>query len=606
VAEHVLKADGTYTDATITWGYDGLNRLTSETYDAAPAGAGTLDYKDMYIYDPAGNRLSKTHDAGNDGLTAADDSTTTYWYGEVDTATGTLTAASGNDRLKREVNVTHGASPVTTATTYGYDANGSLTIKTVNGTPTLYTYNLRDRLWQVNTGGTAAPEIEYGYDDAGDRVLKKTGTDGAFSSETHFLVDANNPTGNSQVLEEFAALGTAPSRTYAVAQDVICQADASRAMSYLLSDGHGSTRQLAGETGTVTETYAYDAFGNGLTSNPASPATTLLYSGEQWDAGLGMQYLRARYYDATIGRFSTFDSYLGQPQDPATLHKYLYCGGSPINRIDPSGYDWSLSSVFATAGINAALAGTVSGAYGYAKGWSWGQIATFSAVNAGIAFAATFGFFGLAYGLSLGGASIPTAITAAGLIVAPTTLGLAIGNFQYALEHGDDVDKAFATVDLALAMYGTYRVAASTRSLPIREEAFAAAAAERLAAMRELRRTDRGAAGVMLLNGDPFPGRSINAGGRSMPIDPGVERVLEGLRQTCVEPRAASAILASGRNPRGAWSAVVQMSSGERLDACTACKHLLKTFGINDANRPDYQPLLFLISSFFPDVDKPQ
>jgi RHS repeat-associated protein len=48
-------------------------------------------------------------------------------------------------------------------------------------------------------------------------------------------------------------------------------------------------------------------------------------------------YYRARYYNSLTGRFLSRDPEAGKPADPKTLHKYLYAGGDPVNRIDPSG-----------------------------------------------------------------------------------------------------------------------------------------------------------------------------------------------------------------------------------------------------------------------------
>lgn len=44
-------------------------------------------------------------------------------------------------------------------------------------------------------------------------------------------------------------------------------------------------------------------------------------TGEQWDAALGMYYLRARYCAPQLGRFWTTDSYEGSQSDPLSLHK---------------------------------------------------------------------------------------------------------------------------------------------------------------------------------------------------------------------------------------------------------------------------------------------
>jgi len=62
-----------------------------------------------------------------------------------------------------------------------------------------------------------------------------------------------------------------------------------------------------------------------------------LYRGEQYDSDLGLYYLRARYYNPATGRFLSRDPEDGKTLDPATLHKYLYANGDPVNGIDPRG-----------------------------------------------------------------------------------------------------------------------------------------------------------------------------------------------------------------------------------------------------------------------------
>jgi RHS repeat-associated protein len=106
----------------------------------------------------------------------------------------------------------------------------------------------------------------------------------------------------------------------------------------LLADGHGSTRQLVSGTSTinVSEQYNYDAYGVGL-SAPTSPLTTYLYAGQQFDSVLKQYYLRARYYDPTVGRFTQTDPVAGNNFDPQSLHKYEYTHEDPVNGIDPSG-----------------------------------------------------------------------------------------------------------------------------------------------------------------------------------------------------------------------------------------------------------------------------
>jgi RHS repeat-associated protein len=105
---------------------------------------------------------------------------------------------------------------------------------------------------------------------------------------------------------------------------------------YYVYDGHGSVRALTDKTGTVTDTYDYDAFGVLIHSTGATP-NNYLFAGEQFDPDLNLYYNRARYLNVSTGRFWSMDSYEADPGAPLSLHKYLYIAADPINGIDPSG-----------------------------------------------------------------------------------------------------------------------------------------------------------------------------------------------------------------------------------------------------------------------------
>lgn len=108
------------------------------------------------------------------------------------------------------------------------------------------------------------------------------------------------------------------------------------ASRFFLTDGGGSVRELADDTGAITDRYDYDAFGN-LTATSGTTDNAYLYRCEQYDAGLGLYYLRARYMNPDSGRFWNADTYEGSNGDPGSLHRYLYASADPVGMIDPSG-----------------------------------------------------------------------------------------------------------------------------------------------------------------------------------------------------------------------------------------------------------------------------
>jgi RHS repeat-associated protein len=173
-----------------------------------------------------------------------------------------------------------------------------------------------------------------------------------------------NHTGYAQVLEEYTAAGLA--KSYLLGDDVLGQSTSAVSFqtSYLLSDGHGSTRLLADSAGAITDRMSYDAYGIklGTSSTVLSPqASDLGYSGEQYDNSLQMAYHRARYYDQSAGLWNRLDPYSGNHSDPQSLHKYAFCHQDPVNGIDPTG-EGILTEFLTGLGLSQTLATFTAGA----------------------------------------------------------------------------------------------------------------------------------------------------------------------------------------------------------------------------------------------------
>jgi len=289
----ITENDGRVTDYV----YDDLYRLVSEEITDSVNGM----HSSAYTYDKVGNRI-----------------------GEVVNGVTTAYSYDLNDRLSQ-----------TGGTVYTYDANGSTLTETLDADVTTYTYNAQNRLvtaQKVIAGTTKL--MSYSYDIEGIRTTNTV--DGV---ATEYLVDHNQD--YSQVVQE--SVNDVATVTYTYADDLIAQ-DRSDVVSTYLYDGHGTTRGLSDVDAIISDTYNYEAFGE-ILNQSGSTENNYLYAGEQRDSDLELDYLRARYLDAGIARFTQMDTWMGKSMDPVTLNKYLYANSDPARYVDPSGRSGTLSGM---------------------------------------------------------------------------------------------------------------------------------------------------------------------------------------------------------------------------------------------------------------------
>ena len=180
-------------------------------------------------------------------------------------------------------------------TLYTYDANGNLLSKTFTGgdgslTGATYTYNLFNQLSTAAENGLTAA---YAYNAQGIRTCKATAT-----SQTDFLLDGGN------VVGEHVGSKTV---TYLRGANLISRSDGSK-KTYYLFNAHGDVTELVSDSSTVTHKYDYDAFGVEKKPDPLD-GNPFRYCGEYYDGETKTYYLRARYYDPNIGRFTQQDTH---------------------------------------------------------------------------------------------------------------------------------------------------------------------------------------------------------------------------------------------------------------------------------------------------------
>jgi len=63
-----------------------------------------------------------------------------------------------------------------------------------------------------------------------------------------------------------------------------------------------------------------------------------VFTGYLWDKETNLFFAKARFYDPEVGRFISQDSYLGQVDDPPSLHRYFYANDNPTRYIDLTGH----------------------------------------------------------------------------------------------------------------------------------------------------------------------------------------------------------------------------------------------------------------------------
>jgi RHS repeat-associated protein len=268
----------------------------------------------------------------------------------------------------------------------GYDRHGRLTQKTVSGQSWAYWYDDTGQLTQVMHQGQTIGRFT--YDHKGRLVLAEyQGRSERYlygpSDELLAVTDAH---GNPIRLLVRTPLGLLAEVHGALESGEVL---------YLHSDARGATRLGTNEGGEVVANVSFDPFGlpTSLPSpppdcgdeerwtNPRPPqrgeevqAFQPHFGRHVWHSRVGLYYCGARWYDPTLGRFITPDTFTGSPDDarivtpitpssrqamtraqllgswlkqPRLRNSYVFCSNDPIGRFDPDGH-WSFGGALLT------------------------------------------------------------------------------------------------------------------------------------------------------------------------------------------------------------------------------------------------------------------
>jgi RHS repeat-associated protein len=334
------NGDGTNVAATDTFGYDSLNRLTTDVVASAAIAGGSRTV--TMTYNEIGNILSKSDVAG------------AYAYG-----------ASGSAS-----SLPHAVAQVG-ATTYQYDANGNV-ISASGGLWQGVTYTSFNLPNDSATGGLTGPNgvrYKWRYGPSLERVREDRVS--ATGTRTTWFQHPDNAGGLS-FERETAENGSVTNRHYitaggrviavltttAAAPTTVAQTD------YWHVDQIGSLVAVTGGAGNLVERYAYDPFGKRRFADGNFDATNALYidathyvdqsatlalltstrgtvrgfTGHEHLDDLGLIHMNGRMYDATIARFMQADPTIQYSLLMQDYNRYSYLMNNPLAGFDPSGY----------------------------------------------------------------------------------------------------------------------------------------------------------------------------------------------------------------------------------------------------------------------------
>jgi RHS repeat-associated protein len=312
----------------------GTDNQVRTVYGTGNAVSGTDLYGKVYNYDPAGNM--------------------TFMGPVVAGQTG-----GGNDPASISYPAAGGVQPHAAIGTTGkigntYDPNGSMKSRGLDATAKQCMFwNAENRLDAISTATTAACPVtlslpagangeRYRYDVDGQRI-KRTTTNGTVTTTTLYLQGLAEVTTTTTG----AVTTTSVSKFYRVGGATIgVRKDG--AINWLIEDAQGGTavsvpnttdNTVANQTGMQRQRYLPYGQRRGTApgradTNPNDRVTSTDHGflGQTEDATTGLDYLNARSYDPTLGRFISVD-----PLVSITYDAYGYGNNSPISYSDPTG-----------------------------------------------------------------------------------------------------------------------------------------------------------------------------------------------------------------------------------------------------------------------------
>ncbi|MFJ9547983.1 polymorphic toxin-type HINT domain-containing protein [Streptomyces erythrochromogenes] len=295
----------------------GSGPAACNTAPGSAALGGPAPYWNSYTFDTVGNRLTET--AHDTGLNASKDVKRTFTY------------KAGTHQVQKVVENTPTGDR---QYTYGYDATGNTTQRTIGGNTQTLEYDSLGKPVKnsqpddvTTPGKNEASETTFLYGADGGRIQRKdaTGTT-VYLPGMELRLDAGATTAKA-------------TRYYAFAGQSIAIRTPDKKLSFLASDHHGTAElSIDATTGAVTQR-RMDPYGNSRGTPQGTWKGEKGFVGGTIDASTGLTTIGAREYDSFLGKFITADPVV-DIADAQQLNAYAYAHNRPVSASDPTGlYD---------------------------------------------------------------------------------------------------------------------------------------------------------------------------------------------------------------------------------------------------------------------------